>query len=89
MRLNLLRPALIGSLSLVCLADVGSPTRAAAQDVGSVPTGMHDAGALTPACSASRALPGFSGSGAATRRTGAVPPVEAPQDESNRYRFEA
>ena len=42
MRLNLLRSALIGSLSLVCLADVGSPTPAAAQDVGSTPTDTHD-----------------------------------------------
>jgi MYXO-CTERM domain-containing protein len=42
MRLNLLRPALIGSLFLVCLADVGSPVQAAAQDVGSAPTDTHD-----------------------------------------------
>ena len=42
MRLNLLRPALIGSLFLVCLADVGSPAQAAAQDVGSAPTDRHD-----------------------------------------------
>jgi MYXO-CTERM domain-containing protein len=42
MRLNLLRPAFIGSLFLVCLAEVGSPTKAAAQDVGSAPTDRHD-----------------------------------------------
>jgi MYXO-CTERM domain-containing protein len=42
MRLNLLRPAFIGSLFFVCLADVGSPAQAAAQDVGSAPTDTHD-----------------------------------------------
>jgi MYXO-CTERM domain-containing protein len=42
MRLNLLRPVLLGSLFLVSLADVGSPAQAAAQDVGSAPTDRHD-----------------------------------------------
>ena len=37
MRLNLLQPAFIGSLFVVCLADVGSPAQAAAHDVGSAP----------------------------------------------------
>lgn len=41
MRLNLLRPALVGSLFLVCLAGAGSPARAAAQDVGSPSTDTH------------------------------------------------
>ena len=42
MRLKLLRPALIGSLFLVGIAHVGSPTPAAAQGVGSAPTDRHD-----------------------------------------------
>jgi MYXO-CTERM domain-containing protein len=42
MRLNFLRPALIGSLFLVCLADVSSPAQAVAQDLGSAPTDTHD-----------------------------------------------
>ena len=42
MRLNLLRPALIGSLFLVCLAEVGAPAQAAAQDAPSGPISTHD-----------------------------------------------
>jgi hypothetical protein len=70
MRLNLVRPAFIGSLFLICLAGVGSPAQAAAQDVDSAPIDTHDDDrVLTWACSASWASPGFSGSGAATLRT--------------------
>ena len=42
MRSTLFRRALLGSLFLVCLADVGSPAQAAAQDVGRAPTDTHD-----------------------------------------------
>jgi MYXO-CTERM domain-containing protein len=42
MRSNLLRQSLLGSLFLICLAGVGSPARAAAQDAGSAPADTHD-----------------------------------------------
>jgi MYXO-CTERM domain-containing protein len=42
MRSNLLRQSLLGSLFLVCLAGVGSPTQAAAQDAGNAPADTHD-----------------------------------------------
>jgi MYXO-CTERM domain-containing protein len=42
MRSNLLRQSLLGSLFLVCLAGVGSPTRAAAQNAGNAPADTHD-----------------------------------------------
>lgn len=42
MRSNLLRQSLLGSLFLVCVAGVGSPTRAAAQDAGNAPADTHD-----------------------------------------------
>ena len=41
MRLNLLRPALLGSL-FVCLASASSPARATAQDAGNPPADTHD-----------------------------------------------
>jgi MYXO-CTERM domain-containing protein len=42
MRSNLFRQSLLGSLFLVCLAGVGSPTRGAAQDAGNAPADTHD-----------------------------------------------
>ena len=39
---NLFRPVVLGSLFLVCLAGVGSPARAAAQDTGNLPADTHD-----------------------------------------------
>jgi LPXTG-motif cell wall-anchored protein len=42
MRSHLRRQSLLGSLFLVCLAGVGSPARAAAQDAGSAPADTHD-----------------------------------------------
>jgi MYXO-CTERM domain-containing protein len=42
MRSHLLRQSLLGSLFLVCLAGVGSPTWAAAQDAGNTPADTHD-----------------------------------------------
>jgi MYXO-CTERM domain-containing protein len=42
MRSNLLRQSLLGSLFLLCLAGVGSPTRVAAQDAGNAPADTHD-----------------------------------------------
>jgi MYXO-CTERM domain-containing protein len=42
MRSNLLRQSLLGSLFLVCLAVVGSPTRAEAQEAGNTPADTHD-----------------------------------------------
>jgi len=42
MRSNLLRQSLLGSLFLVCVAGVGSPARAAAQDAGNAPADTHD-----------------------------------------------
>ncbi len=42
MRSNFLRRTLLGSLFLVCIAGVGSPARAAAQDAGTLPADTHD-----------------------------------------------
>jgi MYXO-CTERM domain-containing protein len=42
MRSTLLRQSLLGSLFLVCLAGVGSPARAAAQDADRAPADRHD-----------------------------------------------
>jgi MYXO-CTERM domain-containing protein len=42
MRSNLFRQSLVGSLFLVCLAGVGSPTWTAAQDARTTPADTHD-----------------------------------------------
>jgi MYXO-CTERM domain-containing protein len=42
MRSNLLRQSVLGSLFLVCVAGVGSPAQAAAQDAGNAPADTHD-----------------------------------------------
>jgi MYXO-CTERM domain-containing protein len=42
MRSTLLRPVLVGSLILVSVAAIGSPTPAPAQDTQSVPADRHD-----------------------------------------------
>lgn len=42
MRSNLFRRASLGSLFLLCLATVNSPSRVAAQDAGTVPADTQD-----------------------------------------------